>query len=201
MALKEWTKRGEETLFRNPWWTYKRDRVTLPSGDAGEYHYVQTPGSVMLVPVTADGRFVLVRQYRYLNRRVSIEFPAGGIKPGQSAEEAAHAELREEAGFEADVLVEIGQFNPFNGVTDELCHVSVATGLHAVPAVPDATEEFEILLMDEGDIRGAIADGSLWDGMTLAAWSLYQSCKAHAHGSGSLPHGQTARNPAADAER
>ncbi len=177
MALGVWKKRAEETLFRNPWWTYKRDAVTLPSGGEGVYHYVQTPGSVMLVPVRADGLLVLVRQYRYLNRRESIEFPAGGIKAGQSPEEAARAELREEAGLEADRLEEIGQFNPFNGVTDELCRVSLATGLHEVGAAPDTTEEFEIVQWSEDRIRRAIAEGSIWDGMTLAAWSLYQSLK------------------------
>lgn len=175
MALKEWTKRGEETLYRNPWWTYKRDTFVLPSGAEGTYHYVQTPGSVMLVPITAEGNFVLVRQYRYLNRRASIEFPAGGIKSGQSAEEAARAELREEAGFTAGTLQEIGQFNPFNGVTDELCHVYAAGDLQDAASEPDETEEFEHLSLDAEGIRAAIADGTLWDGMTLAAWSMYQA--------------------------
>lgn len=175
MALKEWTKLTEETLYRNPWWMYKRDTFALPSGEEGEYHYVQTPGSVMLIPVAADGRFVFVRQYRYLNRRVSIEFPAGGIKSGQSPEAAASAELREEAGFVGKELLAIGQFNPFNGVTDELCHVYVARDLHEVEAEPDVTEEFEILFLDPSGIREAIKEGTLWDGMTLAAWSMYQA--------------------------
>jgi ADP-ribose pyrophosphatase len=175
MSLKEWEKLSEETLHRNPWWTYKRDVVALPSGAEGEYHYVQTPGSVMLVPIAEDGRFILVRQYRYLNRRVSIEFPAGGIKSGQSAEEAARAELREEAGFASGALRKIGRFNPFNGVTDELCHVYVACDLVAVESEPDATEEFELLSLDADGIREAIAGGDLWDGMTLAAWSIYRA--------------------------
>jgi ADP-ribose pyrophosphatase len=178
MALKKWTKRSEETLHRNRWWTYKRDSVLLPSGEEGEYYYVQTPGSVMVVPLAADGRFILVRQYRYLNARESIEFPAGGIKPGQSVIDAARAELREEAGIEAGALTEIGVFNPFNGVTDELCHVFLARELRAVAPSPDATEEFEVLRLDAAGIREAGARGLLYDGMTLAAWALYEACRA-----------------------
>mgnify|MGYP000883478108 CR=1 FL=1 len=173
MSLRTWIKRDEETLFRNPWWSYKRDRVTLPSGADGEYHYVQTPGSVMIIPVDEEGRFVLVRQYRYLNRRESLEFPAGGIKTGQQADAAARAELREEAGLEAASLENIGEFNPFNGVADELCTVYVARGLRPVEAVPDHTEEFEVLRLQPAEVVAAVADGSLWDGMTLAAWALY----------------------------
>lgn len=182
MALKHWTTRGEETLHRNPWWLYKRDRVVLPSGEEGEYHYVQTPGSVMVIPFADDGRFLLVRQYRYLNRRESIEFPAGGIKAGQSAEDAARAELREEAGSEAGVLEEIGYFNPFNGVTDELCRVFVAHELVTVAAEPDATEEFELLRLDRAGLRAAASAGTLWDGMTLAAFSLYEAVRGDTAG-------------------
>lgn len=175
MALKHWTTLGAETLHRNPWWLYKRDRVVLPSGEESEYHYVQTPGSVMVIPIAADGRFLLVRQYRYLNRRESIEFPGGGIKAGQSAEDAARAELREEAGVTAGVLEEIGYFNPFNGVTDELCRVFVARDLDTVASQPDATEEFELLRLDPAGMRAAVVDGTLWDGMTLASLSLYEA--------------------------
>ncbi|MBR9975621.1 MAG: NUDIX hydrolase [Bacteroidetes bacterium] len=175
MSLQIWTKRSEETLHRNPWWLYKRDRVTLPSGAEGEYHYVQTPGSVMVIPVDAQGCFVLVRQYRYLNRRESLEFPAGGIKAGQDADAAARAELREEAGLEASSLEKIGQFNPFNGVTDELCTVYVATELRQGDASPDDTEEFEVQRLRGEELVTATVSGALWDGMTLAAWAMYQA--------------------------
>jgi len=174
MTLGRWKKIAGAIVHRNPWWSYRRDDVTLPSGSRGEYHYVHTPGSVMVVPRHADGRILLVRQYRYLNDRDSVEFPAGGIKEGQGSEAAARAELREEAGVEAGILEEIGQFNPFNGVTDELCVVFAARELSPCAAHPDETEEFEVLRCEEAEIRRMIADGRIWDGMTLAAWAMLQ---------------------------
>ncbi|MDX9759663.1 MAG: NUDIX hydrolase [Bacteroidota bacterium] len=180
MSLNHWRTRDVQVLHRNPWWVYKRDRVILPSGEDGEYHYVQTPGSVMVIPHDDDGNFILVRQYRYLNRRESLEFPAGGVKRGQSVRDAARAELREEAGFVADRLEEIGGFNPFNGVTDEICRVYLARGLHAVGAQPDVTEEFEMVRHTRPALLAAVLDGSLWDGMTLAALALYDAVQASA---------------------
>ncbi len=173
MTLRRWTKLREETVHRNPWWLYMRDRVRHPAGTLGDYHYVRTPGSVMIIPHRDDDRFVLVRQYRYLNDRDSVEFPAGGIKLDQDVREAAVAELREEAGLTAGRWQELGIFNPFNGVTDELCRCFLATDLTECAADPDQTEEFEILIRDANQIRGMIAEGELWDGMSLAAWSLY----------------------------
>ncbi|MBN1448695.1 MAG: NUDIX hydrolase [Bacteroidetes bacterium] len=175
MALRRWQKLSEQVIHRNPWWTYMRDHVRHPGGTEGEYHFVRTPGSVMIIPRREDGRFVLVRQYRYLNDRESVEFPAGGLKHGQSPAGAAAAELAEEAALAAAHWQQIGVFNPFNGVTEELCHCFLAEDLQHCTAEPDDTEEFEIISCTAHEIDGMIKDGRLWDGMSLAAWSLYRA--------------------------
>jgi 8-oxo-dGTP pyrophosphatase MutT (NUDIX family) len=185
MPLSPWKKLNEEILFENPWWKYKRDQVLLPDGSPGEYHYVETGGSVMVIARTGANEILLVRQYRHLNMRESLEFPAGGIKQGQTQRDAAMAELREEAGVAPGSLKLLGSFNPFNGVTNELCHVYLASELQEVAAHPDRTEQFEILAVEESDIPALIAAGELWDGMTLAAWALYRTLDfnpALAHG-------------------
>lgn len=87
----------------------------------------------------------------------------------------ARQELREEAGVDAGVLTLMGRFNPFNGVTNELCNAFLARGLHPAEEEPDDTEEFEILHLREDEVHARIADGSLWDGMSLAAWMLYKA--------------------------
>ena len=166
MALKTWKKLAESILFRNPWWTYKRDAFELPSGKVGEYHYVHTNGSSMVVPVLGDGRLVLVNQYRYLVERESIEFPCGSVKDGATHDETARLELREETGYEAKEMLPAGEFNPYNGVTDEMCRVYVASGLTYVGEAPDETEEFEILRLTPAEIDDRIRKGTVWDGMT-----------------------------------
>jgi ADP-ribose pyrophosphatase len=175
MPLIPWKKLKEEVVHENPWWKYKRDQVLRHDGSEGEYHYVETPGSVMIIPRTSEGEFLLVRQYRHLNERDSIEFPAGGVKTGQTWEAAARAELSEETGHHPTSLTLIGSFNPFNGVTNEICRVYVASGLTVTEAHPDPTEQFEVLMLKETDIQALIAAGEFWDGMSLAAWSLYQT--------------------------
>lgn len=172
MSAPRWRTLTEETLLENPWWVYKRNTFVLPSGTRGEYHYVETPGSVMIVPVDADGRAVLVRQYRYLNGRDSVEFPGGGIPRGMDAAAAAQKELREEAGIAAETLLPIGVFNPYNGVTNELCHVFLAMGHRDVPAEPDEAEDCVALRVTHEELSAMIARGEIWDGMTLAAWSM-----------------------------
>ena len=173
MALAQWRKLSESIVFTNPWWTYKLDRFALPSGREGEYHYVQTRGSSMIIPVEDDGTLLLVNQYRYLLGRESLEFPCGGVKTGATHEQTARDELAEEVGRAATELALAGRFVPMNGVTDEMCHVYIARGLTpSTEAERDDTEEFEILRLRSDDVEARIASGEIWDGMTIAGWCL-----------------------------
>ena len=144
----------------------------LPNGEVSDYFYVHTNGSSMIIPVLDDGRIVMVRQYRYLCDEESVEFPCGGVKAGSDYITTAAAELEEEGGYKAAELVQAGQFNPFNGITNEMCRVYVARGLTHVGTKPEETEEFEHLFLTPPEIDERIRSGEIWDGMTIAAWFI-----------------------------
>jgi ADP-ribose pyrophosphatase len=172
MSLTKWKKLAESVVFRNPWWTYRKDTFELPTGKTGEYHYVHTNGSSMVVPILEDGSVLLVNQYRYLLGKESLEFPCGSVKDGDTHLQAARQELEEETGHSAGVLTAIGEFNPYNGVTDEMCRVYVARDLRFVGGTPDETEEFELVRATPAEIESNIGTGGIWDGMTIAAWGI-----------------------------
>jgi 8-oxo-dGTP pyrophosphatase MutT (NUDIX family) len=176
MPLGRWRKVSESVVFRNPWWTYRLDRFEMPSGGQGEYHYVHTNGSAMVVPIADTGELLLVNQYRYLAERESLEFPCGGVKDGATHEQTARAELAEETGHGASQLDLVGRFNPYSGMTDEMCHVYIARGLYPTQgAEPDETEELELRALSADEVAARIHGGDIWDGMTIAAWHLVTS--------------------------
>lgn len=168
---------SSEIILKNPYWVYKKDEYILPDGDKGNYYYVETPGSVFIIPRSVNNKYIMVNQFRYLNQSESIEFPGGGAKADLSMERNALTELEEEAGYTTKNLVFIGKFNPFNGVTSEICNVFLASDLAPVNSNPDKSEEFEIIELTAGEIDSKIGDGTIWDGMTLAAWSIYRCSK------------------------
>lgn len=171
--LKKLEHIKSEIVFSNNWWQYAKDTYVMPNGEQGDYHYVHSKGSTFVIPISEDNHFIMTKQYRYLNRNFSIEFPGGGLKEGVNPKLNALNELQEEAGYVSDNLVQIGTFNPFNGVTDEICYVYLAENCHFIGNNPEISEEFEILKLTENDIIKYIKKGEIWDGMTLAAWSLY----------------------------
>jgi len=126
----------------------------------------------MVIPRQDDGTFVMVNQYRYLASRESIEFPCGSVKRNSEHEATARVELEEETGYAASKLTFLGEFNPYNGVTDEMCRIYLAEQLRFVGSRPDDTEEFELLIRSAAQIDESIRDGSLWDGMSIVAWGI-----------------------------
>jgi 8-oxo-dGTP pyrophosphatase MutT (NUDIX family) len=172
--LKRLRRLSTEILHKNPWWEYRRDEYLHPDDSKGEFYYAHTRGAAFVIPEFENGRLLMLRQFRYLNQQESLEFVGGGVKEGQTPEDAAQAELLEEAGFQAKELIPIGWFNPMNGATDEECYVFIARGLTAASAHPESSEEFEPVMVTPAELDAMIRKGEIWDGMTLAAYALYR---------------------------
>lgn len=172
MPLSKWRKLSQKELFKNPWWVYRQDTFMLPNGEVSDYFYVHTNGSTIIIPVLDDGRIVMVKQYRYLCDEESLELPCGGVKAGSDYASTAAMELEEEAGYRAAELTQVGEFNPYNGITNEMCRVYVARGLKHVGAKPEVTEEFEHCELLPAEVDERIRSGEIWDGMTIAAWFI-----------------------------
>jgi ADP-ribose pyrophosphatase len=174
--MKPYRAISKAILFENPWWKYCCDRIELPSGKSWDYHFVLTNGSAMVVALDDDRRLLLVRQYRYTGKRDSLEFPCGGLKDGSTYDETAHKEFVEETGFLPKQIEYVGEFNPCNGLVDEICRIYIARDLRYVGARPDETESFELVRLTIEEVDELIQNGTIWDGMTLAAWALAK-CK------------------------
>lgn len=164
-------------LHSNPYWKIKHDKYILPNYKEGNYYYIDSFGSVLVIPWIDEHNILMVRQYRYLNRRYSIELPGGGVRPQYTISENAQLELSEETGYKSNQLTKIGEFNPYIGVTNEICTVFEAKELIENKLLSDDSEEVEILKININEIKKYITVGEIWNGMTLAAWTLYNNKK------------------------
>lgn len=169
---KKIKKVSEETIHKNPWSEYKHDVFEYPDGRIGNYYYLETPGGVMVVPILPDGRVILVQQYRYLAGRHSVEFPSGGIKQEMTLTQAATLELKEETGYDADELILVGEFEPSRGLLRDRIHVFMANVSEGGVPTHDDTEDIEIIARYPDQVEAMIRHNDIWDGETMAAWSL-----------------------------
>ena len=148
------------------------DEVEEPGGVRGVREVVRHPGSVAALPVHADGRVVLVRQYRYPVDAEVWELPAGKIDPGETPEEGARRELEEEVGLRAGHLEPISVFYTTPGFCSEVMHLFRATALTSVPPRPEEDERIEVGLFTFAAAREMIRRGEVREGKTLVALLL-----------------------------
>lgn len=174
MTPSKWSRISRETLLENPYYRIVHDRYVQPDGEVGDYQYIDIQGSAMVIPVLESGEMILVRQFRYLMQRECLEFPAGGIREGSAPIDTAKEELMEEAGFAARRWEEIGQFAPYSGASNEMCHVFLARDLEFVAPAPEGTEEMDVLQLPEARIEEKVVLGEIWDGMSIAAYHLFR---------------------------
>jgi ADP-ribose pyrophosphatase len=144
----------------------RRDTVRWPNGVERPFYYVQPHGAVWIVPVTAEGDLVLIRQFRYAIDQWCWEVPAGGLHDFEGEPlDLARKELLEEVGGTSDDWTYVGRFRPGVSTIDEICHVFLARGV--VLGHGAQTEDEEIIEIHpvpvaramEMSRRGEIVDG------------------------------------------
>ena len=95
----KWTILESEYLVRRPWLTARRDRVELPDGRIhDEYYVLEYPTWVNVIAITAEGEYVMVKQYRHGLGIVATELCAGVVEHGEDTLAGAQRELLEETG-------------------------------------------------------------------------------------------------------
>jgi 8-oxo-dGTP pyrophosphatase MutT (NUDIX family) len=163
--------------------TVRVDRVRMPDGTQADREIVERPDAVAVVPVTDDGRVLLLRHYRQPFERYLLELPAGLLdKEGEEVEAAAHRELAEELQHDARQLRHLATVHNSAGWSDESTHLYLGTEVVPVPAPEGfvATGEeadIEVVSMDVGDAvriarEGGIPDAKTALGLLLAAAHL-----------------------------
>jgi ADP-ribose pyrophosphatase len=165
-----WQRLKTEYIFENRHFRLRCDRVCV-NGHQLDYSYFETKGAVWVVPVTPDGRIVLIRQYRYAVDEWLWEVPAGGLFD-HSGEPAALArrELAEEVGGETDDLEYLGWFFGGAALTDSRCHVFVAHNTRLVlPARHETSETIEIHTVPAEQALRMARNGEMRDGRSALA--------------------------------
>jgi ADP-ribose pyrophosphatase len=153
--------------------------VRTHRGAGGKEHevaIVRHAPSVVLIPIDAEGRLVLVRQYRAPLDRETLEFPAGGINPGESAEAAAARECEEEIALVPTIVERLGSWYPTPGYCDEEMIFFKVSSLHAPPVDsphrPDDDEEIQTLAVALDEARTMVRHGGIIDLKTAYALTL-----------------------------
>ena len=172
---ESWPVVSTEDVYRTGWvMALRLDELHAPEDDSTFGRLVlEHPGAVIVLAVDELRRAYCLWQYRHPAQRRFVELPAGLLDAdGESPEETARRELREEAGLEAGSWIPLGSTWSSPGITAEVMHFFLARELRAVD--DDFERTHEEADMSGGwvgldDLRAAVLDGRVQDGPLVQA--------------------------------
>jgi len=172
-----WEVTSSDIMYHCRIFRVRRDRSrALSSGETHDFHVLELDDWVNVIPVTTDGRVVLVRQFRHGIRDLTLEVPAGLIDAADASPAAAALrELREETGYGGGRLVPLGVVHPNPAIMNNRCHMIAAHGVYVVGTPQwDQTEELAIETHPLDTIADLIRGGHITNALTLVAFQLLQ---------------------------
>jgi ADP-ribose pyrophosphatase len=164
----------QKLFYKGRKFDFEVNRLRLPNKTEGEWECVRHPGGALAVPLTADGKLVLVRQYRFAAVGRLLEFPAGTVEADEDPAATIRREIEEETGYRAKTWKSLGKFFLAPGYSDEVIYAFLAQDLEKLEVQPtqDDDEDMEVVLMTVAELEKAIYDGEPVDAKTISSFLL-----------------------------
>ncbi|EHH67948.1 NUDIX domain-containing protein [Gluconobacter morbifer] len=164
--------------YRNPWTALREDIIVHPNGREGLYGIVERGEFVVILPVHADGKVTLIRQFRYPVGERLWELPMGMWETKENVDpvELALGELREETGLRAGEMIHIGTMYQGAGYSNQKGHVFLARNLtRGETAREDTEQDITTHDMTLAAFEELVSGGDFRCMVSLAAFALIRA--------------------------
>ncbi len=163
------------------------DEVELPSGMKSYREVVEHPGAVAVIGKNEQGQLIFVKQFRYPTGQALLEIPAGKLDPGETPEDCAIREMKEETGYRPGKLQLLSSLYTSPGFCNEVIHVFAGLNM-TYEGLPDEDgtsppagdheydeENLRIIYLEPDTALKMIYSGEIIDAKTVAAVLMMQN--------------------------
>lgn len=167
----KWKTLSSEYLYRENWFTVRKEKCEKPDGKIVDPYYVfEFPEWATALPLTHDGKVVMVRQYRHALGEICIELPGGCIDDTDDSPEAGiRRELLEETGFDFEQVHNLGVISANPSTNNNLMHMFIATGGRKIAEqVLDHNEEIEVFEVTIEELEQLVEERKILQSMHLS---------------------------------
>lgn len=167
----KWKTLFSEYLFNDRWFKVRRERCETPGGKIVDPYYVYDFATwVGALPVTEEGKIIMIRQYRHAAGEVCIEIPGGCVdETDASNEEAIRRELLEETGYTFSQVDYLGKISPNPSTNSNYLHMFLARGGRKTSQQQlDENEEIEVIEMTMDELKHLLRTNQLLQSMHVS---------------------------------
>lgn len=170
--LLDWRIVSSEYLFKDLWFTVRKDICERPDGKIINPYYVyEFPTWVAAVAISREGKFIMVRQYRHALGSTMYEIPGGCVDDTDSSLEYAIArELKEETGYSFSHYEYLGKISANPSTNNNWLHMYLATeGELMGDQHLDENEDLEVELFTLDEIKQLLMENKIIQSMHTTA--------------------------------
>jgi len=174
-----WHELSRETVADARIFTVERSLAESPvDGKPRPFHRIGSVDWVQILPITAGGEAVLVRQYRHGPQRITLELPGGLMDAGEDPAAAALRECLEETGYRGRAANALGVLNPNPALFANRLYSFYATGVELEGTIQNtSTEVTEVVLVPVAQLEGLLVSGEI--DHALVAATLWRYLRFH----------------------
>lgn len=165
-----------ETLAQTRLFHIEKVGLLFDNGTEVEYERLRSPGTgaVLIIPLLRNDTVLLIREYVAGMDRYEVSFPKGVIEPGETAQQAAHREIKEEIGYGAHALKVLKVLSVAPGYSDYQTYIVLATDLYPEKLAGDEPEDIEVLSWSLHDLDQLVQRDDFVEARSIAALFLLQ---------------------------
>ena len=161
-----WTIKSSEQVYKDEFVEFWVDECVKPDGEPGRRATLRMLPGVAVLPVGDDGVVYMIWKFRYAVGKESVEAVQGAIDEGESAEEAARRELKEELGIEAREMIDLGLVDAVTSQVFSPSRLFLARGLTFGEPDREGTEVLRPLKFKLEEAVRMVEDGEVTQSTT-----------------------------------
>lgn len=164
----------QRLFYQGRKFNFEVTRLRLPNKVEGDWECIRHPGGALAVPVTSEGKLILLSQYRFAAQGRLLEFPAGTIEANEDPFSTIQREIEEETGYHANKWQKLGEFFLAPGYSDEIIYAFLAQDLQPLEKPPeqDDDEDMETVFLTPEELEKAILSDEPVDAKSVTSFFM-----------------------------